>query len=387
MRHTAGMKPRPHWVERIEAGWKRRSVVWFPGVRRVGKTTLCLSLPDIEYFDCELPRVRRQLEDPEAFLAELPGKRVVLDEIHRLERPAELLKIAADHHPQVRIVATGSSTLGASAKFRDTLAGRKFVVWLTPMNLADLDSFGERKLAHRLLHGGLPPYFLAETLPEREFQEWMDAFWARDIQELFRLEKRHSFQKFVELLLVSSGGIFEASRFARACEASRTTISNYLGVLEATFVAHVVRPFTTRKATEIVAAPKVYGFDTGFVAHARGWRELRPEDFGNLWEHFVLNELHAELQSRDIYYWRDKQGHEIDFVLAGSRRVPCAIECKWKAAEFDPANLLVFRTKYPQGRNFVVSSDVDRSYWRMHRGVRVRYVGLRSLVEALSEPA
>ena len=57
----------------------------------------------------------------------------VLDEIHRLPNPSELLKIAADHYPDIRILSTGSSTLGASARFRDTLAGRKQEVWLTPM--------------------------------------------------------------------------------------------------------------------------------------------------------------------------------------------------------------------------------------------------------------
>src|SRR5881398_2444403 len=116
------MVERHYWVNRIEEAWKKRSVVWLAGVRRVGKTYLCKSLPDIEYFDCELPRVRRMMEDPETFLKGLGKRRVVLDEVHRLANPSELLKIAADHYPKVRVVATGSSTLGASAKFRDTLA-------------------------------------------------------------------------------------------------------------------------------------------------------------------------------------------------------------------------------------------------------------------------
>ena len=63
---------------------------------------------------------------------------------------------------------------------------------------------------------------------------------------------------------MQSGEMFEASAFARPCEVSRPTISNYLSVLEATYVIHVIRPFSTHKATEIVAAPKVYAFDTGF---------------------------------------------------------------------------------------------------------------------------
>ena len=133
---------RRFWVNHIEQAWKRRTVVWLSGVRRVGKTFLSQNLPDIEYFDCELPRVRRGMEDPEGFLKSVGGKRIVLDEIHRLENPSEILKIAADHYPNIRVLATGSSTLGASAKFKDTLAGRKEELWLTPMITADIEDFG-----------------------------------------------------------------------------------------------------------------------------------------------------------------------------------------------------------------------------------------------------
>ncbi|MGH8703521.1 MAG: ATP-binding protein, partial [Burkholderiales bacterium] len=286
-------RTRQFWLERLAAAWRGKSVVWLSGVRRSGKTTIARSLPRAEYLDCELPSVRRLLAQPEAFLDARRRRRVVLDEIHRLGNPSELLKIAADHYPDVQILATGSSTLGASRRFRDTLTGRKAELWLTPMMSRDLTDFGIPGLERRLLRGGLPPLFLAEVTPEREVQEWMDSYWAKDILELFRLERRHSFQRFVELLHVQSGGLFEATRFARDCEVSRTSISNYLAVLEATFVAHVVRPFSARRATEIIAAPKVYGFDTGFVCHHRGIERLRAEDIGLLWEHYVLNEMHA----------------------------------------------------------------------------------------------
>src|ERR1019366_4590646 len=253
------MIQRRFWQHLLEQAWRERSVIWLSGVRRVGKTCLCQSLPHVEYLDCELPRVRRMMEEPEGFLDGFGNQSIVLDEIHRLQNPSELLKIAADHYPGLRVIATGSSTLGASRKFRDTLAGRKRDIWLAPMCLADLKDADRPDLHHRLLRGGLPPFFLADQLPERDFQEWMDAYWAKDIQELFRLENRSSFQKFVELVLAQSGGIFEATRFSRPCEVSRTTISTYLKVLEATFVAHVIRPFSTHRATEIVSAPKVYG--------------------------------------------------------------------------------------------------------------------------------
>jgi predicted AAA+ superfamily ATPase len=375
---------RRFWLERLEKQWERRSIIWLAGVRRVGKTFLARSASEVEYFDCELPRVRRGMDDPEAFLSGLRAKRVVLDEVHRLSNPSELLKIAADHFPTVRVLATGSSTLGATRKFRDTLAGRKAELWLTPMVEADLLDFRQPDVRHRLLQGGLPPYFLSAESPEREFQDWIDAYWAKDIQELFRLERRQSFQRFLELLLAQSGGMFEATRFAAESEVSRTTIGNYLRVLEETFVVHVVRPFSSRRSTEIVGAPKVYGFDTGFVCAQRGWRELRGEDLGQLWEHYVLNELHAQTQSRSVFYWRDKRGHEVDFVWAQRGRAPLGIECKWSAKSAGLENLAAFLRMYPQAQGFVVTTNAEPGFTRECEGRPVRFGMLKDLVAQIT---
>ncbi|MBI4864892.1 MAG: ATP-binding protein [Candidatus Riflebacteria bacterium] len=369
------MVQRRFWSDLVENAWAHRTIVWLSGVRRSGKTVLSRSLTDVEYFDCELPSTRRQMADPEEFLGRLAGKRVVLDEIHRLIRPSELLKIAADHYPTVRILATGSSTLAASKRFRDTLAGRKTDVWLTPMVSSDLVDFGKPELEHRFLHGGLPSFFLSPTLPERDFQEWVDAYWSKDIAELFRLGRRASFQAFFELLLAQSGGIFEATRFAGPCEISRSTVGNYLSVLEATRVVHVVRPYSSRRPTEITTAPKVYGFDTGFVCYHRGWSRLRHDDLGTMWEHWVLNELHSRLQTQSMRYWRDKRGHEVDFVLALRGRPPIAIECKWTSTGFDSRNLEAFRRQHPDGDNWVVCHDVTRPFRRTHGTVVVEYLG------------
>jgi len=90
----------------------------------------------------------------------------------------------------------------------------------------------------------------------------------------------------------------------------------------------ILPPFARYRLREIVAMPKVYGFDTGFVCFARGWRNLRREDMGNLWEHLVLDELRSLYGQRSIYFWRDKQKHEVDFVLARRASAPVAIECK-----------------------------------------------------------
>ncbi len=378
------MEIRALWQERVKKAWEKRPILWLSGVRRAGKTTLCRSLPGIHYFDCELPSVRRELEDSEFFLEAHRGQRIVLDEIHRLANPSEVLKIAADHFPGTKILATGSSILGASAKFADTLTGRKAEIWLTPMNAHDLNEFGG-DLRRRLLRGGLPSFFLALEFPQNEFQEWMDAYWAKDIQELFRLERRHSFQKFTELLFSQSGGIFEATRFAKPCEISRTTVANYLSVLEATYVVHIIRPFSDHRSTEITSAPKVYSFDTGFTSFYRGWNELRNEDLGLLWEHFVLNEIQSRLQTRNIHYWRDKQHREVDFIFLPRGGQPVAIECKWSSLGFNAGNLKAFRKLHPQGINFLVTQDIRGISTRKHENLDIIYTHLEGLIQELQK--
>lgn len=113
--------------------------------------------------------------------------------------------------------------------------------------------------------------------------------------------------------------------------------------------------------------------------------DLRPEDLGTLWEHFVLNELHATLQNRDIRYWRDKQGHEVDFLLLRDPRAPTVVECQWSAKELDLANLRIFRRRYPRGENFIVAHDVDRPLRRTVGDLTVTVVGLGNLISNLAQ--
>jgi hypothetical protein len=62
-----------------------------------------------------------------------------------------------------------------------------------------------------------------------------------------------------------------------------------------------------------------------------------------------------------VLLWRDKRGHEVDFVLAARRKKPVALECKWSANHFDLKSLIAFRHQHPEGDNLVIANDVDRA--------------------------
>ena len=377
------MIKRPFWMNRLAAAWKQTSIVWLTGPRRVGKTVLAKSFPDAEFLNCDLPGVAERLRDPESFFRSVKQRLVVFDEVHQLPDPSRLLKIGADGFPRLKILATGSSTLAATQKFRDSLTGRKRVVELVPVLHEELPAFGVMDTRERLLRGGLPPALLAASPNPEFYAEWLDSYFARDVQELFRLEKRAGFLRVLELLMRQSGGMLDVTKLAAESQIRRPAVTNWLEVYQITHVAHLVRPFSAGGRREIVAQPKVFGFDTGLVCHARGWDQLRPEDCGVLWEHLVLDTLIAAGAPK-IHFWRDKQQREVDFVVPRGRDAADAIECKWKPEAFETRGLAAFRKQYPQGKNFVVSPLNGPAYNRVQDGVKLSIVSPGELRQALA---
>jgi predicted AAA+ superfamily ATPase len=367
------MIPRPFWQGRLERAWREAPIAWLCGVRRCGKTTLAQSFDGARalYLNCDLPAVEDMVRDPVLFYRSCARPLVVFDEIHQLRDPARLLKIGADQFPRLRILATGSSTLAASRKFRDTLAGRKRVVRLLPVLWEELSAFGA-VLPQRLYHGGLPQALLAGTKQPALYREWLDSFFARDIQRLFGFRDVDRFNALLEYVLRQSGGALELSRTASALGISRPTAESHLRALEITNAATFVRPFHGGRRGERVKTPKVYAFDAGFVAFARGWDPLRPDDLGVLWEHLVLEHLQAHFPDLAVRYWRDKAGRELDFVLAPRRDEVHVIECKWHPGAFDASALRAFRDAYPKGRNFIVSPAAEPAYARRYGKLEVR---------------
>jgi len=367
------MIERPFWRQRIERAWREAPIAWLCGARRSGKTTLAGSLTAGRalFVNCDLPAAEDMVRDPQVFFRSVGTPVVVFDEIHQLRDPARVLKIGADLFPDLKILATGSSTLAASRKFRDTLTGRKRTVHLLPVLWDELEAF-RVTLTDRLSRGGLPPAVLAEAKSPAFYREWMDSFFARDIQRLFGFRDINRFNAFFEYVLRQSGGQFEVASAARDLGIARPTVESHLRALEITHAACVVRPFHGGGQSELARQPKVYGFDTGMVTFARGWDPLRPADFGVLWEHLVLEHLQAHFPDRPVLYWRDKARRELDFVLAHGRNAVDVVECKWDPAAFDPAALRVFRGYYPNGRNYLVIPGGDPAYTREFGTLRVR---------------
>jgi predicted AAA+ superfamily ATPase len=297
------MIERPFWIQRIRHAWEKRPIVWLSGVRRAGKTTLAQMFPKAFYQNCDLPSVVRRLFDPESFYDSLDqGAIVIFDEIHRLEDPSRLLKIAADAYPHLKVLATGSSTLAATKKFSDSLTGRKHMIYLPPVLWGEcIDTFNIRELDRRLLHGGLPEPLLSETKNAAFFSEWMDSFYARDIQELFGIRNRTGFMKLLHLLLRQSGSLVDYTHLAQLSDLSRHTVKAHVEAMSIAHAVFLLPPFHGGGRREMTHRPKGYSFDTGFVTFTKGWDSIREDDRGLLWEHLVLDTLRTVVDDHNLF--------------------------------------------------------------------------------------
>ncbi len=369
---------RPLWQSLILKAWKKKPIVWLSGVRRSGKTTLAGQIDGAKIYNCDLPSTKDALKDPERFFKKEKSKVIVFDEIHQLDEASMLLKIAADEFKDKKILATGSSTLMASKKFKDTLTGRKTNIHFLPTLVDELEGF-EIDLETRILQGGLPPAFLSANRDYEFYQEWLDSFYARDVQELFQIEKRNAFLKVIELLLLNNGRTLEVSSIGAPAGISRPTAIKYLEVLELTKAISLVRPFSGNSVQELVSQPKVYAFDTGFVCFAKQIKDLRGFEKGELLENLVLETFQSLQLSRPLNYWRTKHQQEIDFIFAGDPKAPTAIECKWQEKAFSPKHLQAFRAIYPKGINVLVTSDSHQTRSKKLHGLDVWCVNIHEL--------
>ncbi len=370
------MIKRPFWLDKVFKAWQKRSIVWLSGVRRVGKTTIAKMIDNSLYLNCDLPSVCRRLSDPESFYNSLEKDSIIiLDEIHKTEDPSRILKIASDAFAHLKILATGSSTLAATKKFRDSLTGRKTLIHLFPVLWDECQNqFSVKDLDKRLLFGGLPEVLFWQKRDPEFYSEWIDSFYARDIQELFAIRNRTGFLKLFQLLLRQSGSLTDFTNLAKLSGLSRPTVMSHIEAMSIANALVLLPPFHGGGRREITQRPKCYTFDTGFIAYMKGWNEIREEDRGILWEHIVLDVLRTSFSEKQIYYWRDKAGREIDFVIKKSNNRLDTIECKIDPDKYSIDTLKVFRGIYPLGENYVISPRIKDRYVIKKEKLTIRYI-------------
>lgn len=327
------------------------------GPRQVGKTTLLRKL--FQQVGADNPASFYSLDDPSAqavfgepstarlsrVFAELgfsdtPRSYLFLDEIQGFPRIDLLLKLIYDHFPNVKVIATSSSSLLLLQNLTDSLAGRKLFIELLPVSLGeyagieieDFFTFPEaitrqaelnQAIQSFLLYGSYPQVlnYLAMTEKQAKLKDIVDSVLYKDIFLMENIKAPQVIIRLVALLAYQIGNLVNLNEIASQLGISRNTVEQYIAILEKYFLVFRLPPFERNLRSEISSHQKIFFWDLG-VRNAvinRYFPFETREDKGALFENLVIASiLKRNLYSQrpfNPYFWRNYQGAEIDLVL------------------------------------------------------------------------
>ncbi len=369
-------------------------IIVLHGARQVGKTHILLwleeylkdKIEDVYYIDLEDSRYKRILDlGVDEFIDHLREEGyapkndkksyVFIDEIQYLENPSEFLKPVADHHKNIKLIVSGSSSFEIKSKFKDSLVGRAVNFEIFNLSFEEFLLFRnyhynsavkttkkkqeELKLMFKeyVLFGGYPKITLtgAVEIKEKRLQQIIDTYLKKDIRELANIDNIDSFNKLLEVLAAQSGQMINVKELSSTCKLSVPTIKKYLFILEQTHVIKLVKPYNKNIRSEISKTPKVLFYDSGLMQML--WlKGLQKEIIANVFETSVFSELVKKYEHKNIYYWRTKDGKEIDFIIKDKNKV-IPVEVKINFNRINLLGLNYFLENYKLDKYLVIGID------------------------------
>ena len=340
----------PRYYDRVKDLIPKNKVLIIYGSRRVGKTTLLkkvLESTDWKYkIDSgENIRINQIFSSNDfALLSEyVEGfDLVAIDEAQEIVNIGKGLKILIDNHPDLKIIATGSSSFDLSQKIGEPLTGRKKVLKLFPFAQGELlDHFSKFELKNNLknylIFGSYPEVITSDTRQEKTevLDELVSSYLLKDILTLEKIRNPKVLYNLLKLLSLQIGNLVSINELAKQLQIDGKTVSRYLDLLEKTFIIFRLGSFSSNPRKEISKKSKYYFFDNGIrngIIMQFAPLELR-NDIGPLWENFMVSEFYKKNSYlklfQQLYFWRNFNGQEIDLIIEKNGKLE-TFEFKWK---------------------------------------------------------
>ena len=324
----------------------------FPGLiltgpRRAGKTTLLRRLfSKAQYYLLEDPDIIARLRaDPRSFIEEIRPP-AILDEIQNVPEILNYVRTQMDRfsNKKGQWLLTGSQDAPLMKGVTESMAGRVAVFHLLPLSISETPKVS-------LLRGGFPEVLAHPMVSQTWFRSYIQTYLERDVRAITSIRDLATFRRFLSLLASRCGQILNRTDLAAPLGVTVPTISEWLNILEITSQIILVPPFYENFGKRLIKSPKLYFSDSGLVCHLLGIEsELmlnRSTFLGAIFEGFVASEIIKQQmnsgRSRKLFYFRDQQGLEIDFLVPAGDRKIFTIEAKASRTVFPEMAESLFR--------------------------------------------
>jgi hypothetical protein len=289
------------------------------GPRRAGKTTLFRhTFPRAKYILLEDPDIQARVRnDPRAFLEELTPP-VIFDEIQNVPELLDYVRTLIDARPRRlgQWLFTGSQEAPLMHGITESMAGRAAILQLLPFSLAE-----SHKVS--LLYGGFPEVLARPKARALWFASYLQTYLERDVRAITNVRDLVTFRRFISLLAARHGQILNKTDLAAPLGVSVPTVGGWLHILEMTGQIILVPPYFENFGKRLIKSSKLYWGDSGLACYLLGitsQSELERSPFlGPLFEGFVAAEiLKSQVnrgERRELYFFRDQQGLEVDFLI------------------------------------------------------------------------
>jgi len=303
----------------LSSALRRFPAVVVTGPRRSGKTTLLRSsMPHAQYVLLEDPDIQDRIRrDPRSFLDSLKPP-VIFDEIQNTPQLLDYVRTLVDARPHKmgQWLFTGSQEAPLMQGITESMAGRAAILQLLPFSMVETTKADP-------LMGGFPEVVLHPRGRELWFASYLQTYIERDVRLITSVRDLPSFRRFLSLVASRHGQMLNKSDLAAPLGISVPTITEWLRILEMTGQIILVPPYFENFGKRLVKSPKIYWGDTGLACHLLGIQtqaELDRSPFlGSIFEGFVASEiLKSQVnrgQRKELYYFRDQQGLEVDFLI------------------------------------------------------------------------
>ena len=303
------------------------------GPRRSGKTWMLQHLlPSASYYLLEDPAIVARLrDDPATFLDEAQPP-VILDEVQNVPEIFAHVRARIDREPRRtgRWILTGSQESSLMRGVTESMAGRAAILQLWPFASSESARVG-------ILRGGFPEVIARPRAARLWFSSYVQTYLERDVRSVTNVHDLATFRRFMALVASRHGQVLNKTDLAAPLGMSVPGIGKWLDILETTQQLLIVPPYFENFGKRIIKAPKIYLADTGLACHLLGIdsdAELAKSPFtGALFEGWVATEIvKAQANAgrrRELYYFRDRLGLEVDFMMPESGGATTLIEAKW----------------------------------------------------------